>query len=187
MISRRSLLGLLGSGLGIAGIPGRVELPVAAVNRPPGGPVKKAPRGVVAEVLLAKKRYVHGEPIPFAFRIVNDSRVPITYRTAYFSYFHLVEVRTRGVSALLTEQGEQERRLFGGGRIRRGRNRVEVLAPGDSYKNGNEADPNAGLLEGLDDLFHLFPGSYTVRVTYEEIFWPNPYRVVTPPVPFEVV
>lgn len=90
----------------------------------------------------------------------------------------------------LTAAGELRRRSFSPRGARR-KNHPTELKPGESWPPRKEGeDPlkqgeSGGL--GLDRLFELKPGTFTLKVTYHDESAPTPMKLESPAVTFKII
>ena len=148
------------------------------------------PREVVAEVTLPARRFAAGEKVPFAFKITNNSPRTVVLWSSGFWPNHLVEVwGAAGRAVPLSPEGKLRKRSFAPGGARRKNVPIE-LKLGESWprpKGGEDpAKQGEGGGLGLDVLFELKPGTFTVRMTYHDEQPPTPLKVASPEVTFEV-
>jgi RNA polymerase sigma factor (sigma-70 family) len=118
-------------------------------------------KGLRAKVSLAKRKFAAGEPIEVKYVVKNVSKEEQTLWHSGFWANHQVLVNDAdGKEPPLTEFGEERRKAFSPGGVRKKNSPVEVPAGGEdaAYEKYD-----------LTKLFDLSkPGRYTVRYVYEE-------------------
>jgi hypothetical protein len=147
-----------------------------------------SPREVVAEVTLPARRFIASEKVPFAIKMTNNSPRTVVLWSSGFWPNHRIEVWDEAGRAMpLTPEGELRARSFAPGGARRKNVAIE-LKPGQSWPRAAEgaAQVERGGL-GLDGLFTLKPGTFTVRVTYHDEQPPTPLKVISPKVAFVIM
>lgn len=142
--------------------------------------------GILGEVILPKRVFLEGEPIPFGLKVTNQTRETITYWSAGWANKRLEVRDSRGEDAPLTELGQRARRAYDPDGSRRKNVPIE-LEPGESLIWGKPHPGPGETVRGLDAYFVLKPGAYTVRMVYEEPSEPTPFWFVTDDVAFEIV
>jgi hypothetical protein len=131
-----------------------------------------------ARIVLPVHQLRLGTPVVFTLRITNRKTWPADYWVTEYCLTHLIVVRdSRGIEPPLTAEGLYWRGQFG---IPNRRAHVPVeLKPGESYLD----DPG----KGLDELYVLKPGRYTVQITYSDSNPSDLRWLLTPATSFEII
>lgn len=133
---------------------------LGTMHRAAGGPTPTESRTCRLKFKLPRKSFELGESIPMNLEFVNESGREFTIWECGFCLNHRLEVEDeQGRKAPLTEMGEKCQQRFSPGGPR-DRNYPVHLAPGDSYRRPS--------VPSLGYYFHLEPGAYRARVTYED-------------------